>query len=143
MTRPAGGSKRWALAPAHERFLKFLAVGGFAAGVNFGSRIVFSLWLSYSVAIVLAYLLGMVTAFCLNRLFVFRTTTRPLGHQVGWFIVVNLLAVAQTLAISLLLARWLLPAIGWSWNVELCAHAVGVAVPVVTSYIGHKHLSFR
>ena len=126
-----------------SQFALFVLVGGTAAAVNFGSRIVFSLWLSYATAIVLAYLLGMTTAFILNRLFVFRSTTSALHHQVMWFVIVNLLAVAQTLAISLLLARWLLPAIGWTWQPELCAHAVGVAVPVVTSYIGHKKLSFR
>ncbi|QWT18706.1 GtrA family protein [Bacillus sp. NP157] len=121
----------------------FILVGGTAAAVNFFSRIMFSLWLDYATAIVLAYLLGMTTAFILNRLFVFRATTTALHHQMMWFAIVNLLAIAQTLAISLLLARWLLPAIGWTWEPELCAHAVGVAVPVVTSYIGHKRLSFR
>jgi putative flippase GtrA len=126
-----------------SQFALFVLVGGTAAAVNFGSRIVFSLWLSYPTAIVLAYLLGMTTAFCLNRLFVFRETTSALHHQLTWFVIVNLLAVAQTLAISLLLARWLLPAAGWIWQPELCAHAVGVAVPVFTSYIGHKRLSFR
>lgn len=131
------------LAPGHLRFIKFLAAGGFAAAVNFGSRILFSQWLVFPVAIVLAYALGMATAFCLNRLFVFRAATSPLRHQMAWFAIVNLFAVAQTLAISLLLARWVFPALGWGWQPELCAHAVGVAVPVVTSYIGHKHLSFR
>jgi putative flippase GtrA len=129
--------------PFRSQFALFVLVGGTAAAVNFGSRIVFSLWLGYATAIVLAYLLGMTTAFILNRLFVFRSTTTALHHQVMWFVIVNLLAVAQTLAISLLLARWLLPAMGWTWQPELCAHAVGVAVPVVTSYIGHKRLSFR
>jgi putative flippase GtrA len=129
--------------PFRSQFALFILVGGTAAAVNFGSRIVFSLWLGYATAIVLAYLLGMTTAFILNRLFVFRTTTTALHHQMMWFVIVNLFAVAQTLAISLLLARWLLPAIGWAWQPELCAHAVGVAVPVITSYIGHKKLSFR
>jgi putative flippase GtrA len=126
-----------------SQFALFILVGGAAAAVNFGSRIVFSLWMAYVPAIVIAYLLGMTTAFCLNRVFVFRESTTALHHQVGWFVAVNLLAVAQTVAISLLLARWLLPAFGWAWHPELCAHAVGVAVPVVTSYIGHKRLSFR
>jgi putative flippase GtrA len=128
---------------ARSQFVLFVLVGGTAAAVNFGSRIVFSLWMGYAAAIVLAYVLGMVTAFCLNRLFVFRTTTSALHHQMIWFTLVNLLAVAQTLAISLLLARWLLPIMGWHWRPELCAHAVGVAAPVITSYIGHKKLSFR
>jgi len=126
-----------------SQFGLFVLVGGTAAAANFGSRIVFSLWLGYATAIVLAYLLGMTTAFCLNRLFVFRESTSALHHQLAWFVIVNLLAAAQTLAISLLLARWLLPAVGWTWQPELCAHAAGVAVPVFTSYIGHKRLSFR
>ena len=83
---------------ARSQFVLFVLVGGTAAAVNFGSRIVFSLWMGYAAAIVLAYLLGMVTAFCLNRLFVFRATTSALHHQMIWFTLVNLLAVAQTLA---------------------------------------------
>lgn len=126
-----------------SQFALFLLVGGGAALVNFGSRILFSLWMSYALAIMSAYLLGMSTAFCLNRLFVFRETTTALRHQIAWFVIVNLLAVIQTLTISLFLARWLLPALGWTWQPELCAHGVGVAVPVLTSYIGHKKLSFR
>jgi DNA-binding transcriptional MocR family regulator len=52
-------------------------------------------------------------------------------------------AVAQTLAISLALAWWLLPALGVERHVEAIAHAVGVAVPVVTSYLGHRRFTFR
>lgn len=126
-----------------RQFILFIVVGGTAAAVNFGSRVALNLWTSYATAIVLAYLIGMLTAFVLNRVFVFKNTKNSLKKQAGWFIVVNLLAVLQTLAISLLLARWVFPNIGWTWHPELCAHAVGVAVPVVTSYLGHKHLSFR
>jgi putative flippase GtrA len=96
----------------------------------------------YVAAIVLAYCIGMATAFVLNRRFVFTGTDTPVVRQAGWFVLVNLAAVAQTLVVSLLLARWGLPAIGWDWQVETVAHAFGVAVPVVTSYFGHKWLSF-
>jgi putative flippase GtrA len=125
-----------------DRFARFLAVGGFAAGVNFGSRIVLDMAMPYVAAIVLAYCIGMATAFVLNRRFVFTGTDTPVVRQAGWFVLVNLAAVAQTLVVSLLLARWGLPAIGWDWQVETVAHAFGVAVPVVTSYFGHKWLSF-
>ena len=43
----------------------------------------------------------------------------------------------------MLLADWLLPALGVRQYVHEVAHAVGVAVPVFTSYLGHKHLSFK
>ena len=132
-----------AIGPAYIRFLKFLAVGGFAAAVNFFSRIEFSHYMRYSAAIVLAYLLGMITAFVFNRLLVFRHTTNALLVQASWFVVINVLALLQTLAISLIMVNWGLPRIGWSWQPELVAHAFGVAVPVITSYFGHKHFSFR
>ena len=48
-----------------RQFVLFLATGGFAALVNFGSRILLSHWLSFSWAVVLAYLAGMGTAFVL------------------------------------------------------------------------------
>jgi putative flippase GtrA len=127
----------------NRQFIQFIAVGGFAAAVNLLSRIVLSHWMSYAQAIVIAYMLGMVTAFILNRLFVFRRSTNALHHQVFWFCVVNLAAVLQTLLVSLLLNDVAFPRMGFQWHTETIAHAVGVAIPVVTSFIGHKRLSFR
>jgi len=126
-----------------RQFILFLAAGGMAAAVNFGSRIALGHWLNYVPSIIIAYLLGMATAFTLNKLFVFSDATGRLHHQAMWFVLVNLAAVVQTLLISLLLARWLLPALGVDFHNETIAHGIGVAVPVVTSYIGHKKLSFR
>ena len=126
-----------------NQFLRFLVAGGIAAAANYGSRFVFSLWFDYPVAIVLAYLVGMTVAFVLMRRHVFAGTGGALSAQVGKFVGVNLLAVAQTLVISLLLARWVFPWIGLQQHAEALAHLIGVAVPVVTSYIGHKRLTFR
>lgn len=126
-----------------QRFLKFLIVSSVAAAANIGSRIFFNVWMGYVPAILLAFCVGLTTAFVLNRVFVFKETVNPLHHQAFWFTVVNLAAVVQTLAVSLLLARWLFPSIGFDWHEETMAHAFGVAVPVLTSFVGHKHLSFR
>jgi putative flippase GtrA len=127
---------------ASSQFLRFLVVGGFAAAVNFCSRIVLSLWLPYAPAIVIAYLFGLTTAFLLNRRFVFTGATNRLHHQMFWFVAVNALALAQTLLVSLLFADYLLPRFGISWHAETIAHAIGVVTPVFTSYVGHKRLSF-
>lgn len=126
-----------------RRFGLFVLAGGIAAAANFGSRFVFSLWFAYPLAIVLAYLVGMVVAFALMRQYVFDGAGKALGPQAVKFSLINLLAVAQTLAVSLVLARWLLPALGMTTQIEAVAHAVGVAVPIVTSYIGHKRATFR
>lgn len=127
----------------HWQFAGFVLAGGVAAGANFLSRIVLSHWMPFGAAIVSAYVLGMGIAFVLNRLFVFRGAVNPLRGQAFWFTMINLLAVVQTLAVSLLLARVVFPYVGFHWHGESVAHAFGIAVPVVTSYVGHKRLSFR
>lgn len=127
-----------------KEFLKFLLAGGIAAGANFGSRFFFSRFLDYGYAVFAAYLVGMTVAFVLMREHVFNAKNGPLFRQVGKFIGVNVVAVLQTLVISLLLAQWLLPSVGIAGQqAETLGHLVGVAVPVVTSYLGHKLLTFR
>lgn len=125
------------------RFVKFVAVGGVAAITNFGSRILLGLWLGYVTSIIVAYCIGMVTAFFLNKIFVFDESTNALHQQAMWFTLVNLAAVLQTVLVSVLFARYVFPATDMRWHAETVAHAIGVAIPVFTSYIGHKRLSFR
>jgi putative flippase GtrA len=124
-------------------FLRFLAVGGFAAAVNFGSRILYNLWTGYSVAILLAYLTGMVTAFLLNRTYVFPQGSNSTARSALLFTAINVLAALQTWGVSILLARYLLPSMGVRKFMPEIAHAVGVAVPVVTSYLGHRRWTYR
>ena len=124
-------------------FLLFLLVGGIAALVNILSRMLYSQWMSFTPAIIAAYISGMITAFVLTRWLVFSSSTRPLHHSAFYFVLVNLLAVAQTWLVSTLLAYHLLPWLGVDVLQLEIAHVVGVAVPVVSSYFGHKYLSFR
>lgn len=126
-----------------KQFLVFLLTGGTAAAVNFGSRILYSQWLTFSTAVIVAYLTGMITAFVLAKLFVFKNSQQSVHRSAAFFILVNLLAVLQTWAISMGLAYYLLPSLGVTLFVREIAHAVGVGVPVFTSYIGHKRWSFR
>jgi hypothetical protein len=51
------------LSPELRRFVLFLVASGFAAAVNILSRIAINTVVSYEVAIILAYLLGMTTAY--------------------------------------------------------------------------------
>ncbi|QJD99113.1 GtrA family protein [Massilia forsythiae] len=128
---------------ASRQFLVFLVTGGLAAAVNFGSRILYNRAMPFSAAIVCAYLTGMVTAFVLARLFVFRASSQSVHHAAGWFVLVNLLAVAQTWAVSMILLDWVLPWLGVTRHAREIAHGVGVVVPVFSSYLGHKHFTFR
>ncbi|HEY2347294.1 MAG TPA: GtrA family protein [Xanthomonadaceae bacterium] len=125
-----------------SQFARFVLVGGLAALANVLSRVAFNFAMPYVPSIVLAYLVGMATAFALNRRFVFAGATRPLHGQVLWFTAVNIAALLQTLAVSLFLSRIALPKLGWTVQPETIAHLVGVVVPVFTSYLGHRHLTF-
>lgn len=126
-----------------RQFVLFLVTGGTAALVNFLSRILYSQWVTYSFAIVIAYATGMITAFVLVKRFVFKNSTRRLSQSAAIFAAVNLLAVAQVWSVSMVFAVFVLPGIGWDEHAEEIAHAVGLTIPVFTSYLGHKYWSFR
>jgi len=123
--------------------LRFLIASAVAAVVNFFSRILINLYVNFPTAIVGAYCFGILTAFTLNRRFVFRHSSRPLHVQAAWFVSINLLALAQTLAISLLLADFLLPKLGIHLYKDEIAHGIGLAVPMFSSYLGHRYITFR
>ena len=126
-----------------RQFLTFLITGGLAAAVNFGSRMFYNQWVEFSAAVILAYLTGMITAFLLARAFVFTGCSQSVQRSAALFVLVNTVAVLQTWTISMLLAYYILPWLGITRFVPEIAHAVGVAVPVFTSYLGHKRWSFK
>lgn len=127
---------------ASRQFVAFLLTGGTAAVVNFLSRIVYNLWMGFSAAVVLAYLTGMITAYVLARMFVF-TGSHSLSRSLFYFSLINVLAVIQTWLVSLGMLHYVLPALGVTRLAPELAHAVGIIVPVFTSFLGHKYLSFR
>ncbi|PCE25223.1 hypothetical protein BWP39_11910 [Paraburkholderia acidicola] len=140
MTRAQAGAKRTFVS---TNFLLFLLTGGFAAAVNWGSRIVYNVWMPFTAAIVVAYITGMITAFVLVKLFVFTKSTQSTGRSIFFFSLVNLVAVAQTWVVSVGLAYYVFPSIGFNWHTRDIAHLFGVVVPVFTSYVGHKRWSFK
>ncbi len=127
-----------------NEFSRFLLVGGIAAAVNFVSRLVLSdmLLMGYGWAVFFAYLVGMLTAWLLSRLFVFAPSGKHPAHELLYFTLVNIAALAQVWVISVGLAEYLFPFVEFHFHPEEIAHAIGLAVPAVTSYFGHKYFSF-
>jgi putative flippase GtrA len=138
-TRPEAPA---AHSPQRE-FLLFLITGGVAALVNVVSRVGFSQLLRFELAVLLAYGVGMLTAYVLARKFVFLQSRTSVRRSFAAFALVNLFAVLQTWLVSVGLRNWLLPLLGIVVLRDLIAHGIGVAVPVLSSYFGHKHISFR
>jgi putative flippase GtrA len=123
--------------------VRFVALGGCAAGVNYGSRFLLSAVMPFEAAVAAAYVCGMVVAFGLFRLFVFPNAGGSFRQQALMFVLVNLAGVAQVWTVAVVLARWTLPALHYPGPVEATAHLVAIATPTITSYIGHKHFTFR
>ncbi|MEX3688531.1 GtrA family protein [Paraburkholderia sp. BR14263] len=124
-------------------FLLFLLTGGFAAAVNWSSRILYNIWMPFSAAIVIAYITGMIVAYVLAKIFVFKDSAQSMHRSILFFLVVNLIAILQTWGVSIVLTDFAFPAVRLEWHAREVAHAFGVAVPVFTSYLGHKHWTFR
>jgi putative flippase GtrA len=136
MTKPK--SKR-----LHRQMPIFILVGGFAALVNWTSRLVLSQnGIPLGVAVVMAYVIGMVTAYVLSRRFVFDSSGRSVANEIVRFTIVNLVALLQVWLVTMGLEYWAFPAIGWTWHSASLAHAIGVASPIVTSYLGHRYFTF-
>jgi putative flippase GtrA len=124
-------------------FMQFLLVGGFAAAVNFFCRIALSEIMSFRWAVFVAYLFGMLTAFLLSKYFVFEKSGKHHLHELRDFTIVNILAVIQVWLISVSLAEYLFPAIEYDLFANELAHFIGLMIPAITSYLGHKHFSFK
>lgn len=126
-----------------KEFLRFLFAGGIAAIVNFLTRIFFNLWFDFSTSVFLAFVAGIITAFFLKKEFVFAKGSQPILYSIGFFILVNIIGFLQTLAVTMGCFHYVLPYLGIVKMTHEISHALGLIAPIITSYIGHKKLSFR
>jgi putative flippase GtrA len=131
-----------------NQFLRFVLAGGLAAIVNFGSRFVYSVMVDFRIAVVLAFFTGLGTAYLLTKRYVFIASRNPVAHELGWFFVVNMFGLAQTWGLSVYLAEYFLqgrinPSTYSQATIQAASHFVGILLPIFTSFIGHKYLTFR
>lgn len=124
-------------------FLVFVCIGAFSSLVNLVARIIFGYYSSYEVSIILAFPVALATAFVLNRIFVFKGGTGNVSGQFFKFLIVNLIALVQIFLFAQLFAYYILPMIGWYWQVETVAHGIGLVSPLLTSYWAHKFWTFK
>ncbi len=128
----------------HAQFFKFLVASGIAALLNILSRILFNLFTKYTVAVVLAFFVGLTTAFLLNKYYVFeKSVHQSWKTEYFYFFLVNILGLAQTILISHLFVYIIFPYMHFDFYPKTVAHIMGVIVPVFTSFIGHKYFSFK
>ncbi len=125
-----------------KQFLLFVAVGGFAAFLNWLARIILSRWMSFAAAVVVAYLLGMAAAFVLNRVFVFPRSDKPISRQARDFVMVNLVSFPLVLVAAILFER-VFRSLGLVVYSKAAAHGVAVAIPALASFLLYKFFAFK
>lgn len=125
-----------------KQFLGFLLVGGVAALLHWLSRIMLSNWMSFSSAVVIAYLFGILTAFILNSFFVFPKSDKPKIKQARDFIFTNLcfFPIAWIAAIGF---NRLLQSFGISSYSELISHGIAVGLPMFATFLIYKFFAFK
>lgn len=111
--------------------------------INFVSRIYYNYEFDFSTSIILAYITGMFVAFILGKCFVFRDSKQPLLRSILFFILINSMGLLQTWIISLFLAHTVLPALSIKTYPLEIAHAIGLAFPAFSTFLGHKYFTFR
>lgn len=125
-----------------RQFLLFLGVGVSAAFLNWCARIVLSFWLPFSVAVLLAYCVGMSVAFVLNAAFVFSNSQRPRVKQVRDFVLTNVafMPIVWLVAVA---GEALFNRMGFVPYPQAAAHAVAVAVPAMMTFLVYKFIAFK
>ncbi len=125
-----------------RQFVTFVFVGVSAALLHWLARIALSLWMSFDVAVFIAYWIGMGVAFTLNRVLVFPASARPINLQVRDFLLTNLSFLPVILVAALGLNAWLRAA-GWTWHTEEIAHGFALAIPMAATFLIYKLIAFR
>lgn len=127
---------------AFIEFALFIAIGAAAALVNLSARYLLDFALPFEVAVVLAYGAGMVAGFVMFQTLMFRGRSIMQAQRMARFAWVNLFGVTLAWAVSSVMARQVLPAIGWEWRPFEIAHLAGVAAPAICSYFLNKYYTF-
>jgi putative flippase GtrA len=126
-----------------EQFGRFLVVGGVALLLHWLSRFVFSWFVSYGWAIVLAYSVGILVGFVLNKIYVFPYSERSLNFEMFFFVFVNVAVFPVVWIVAYALGEWVLP--NWM-RPELAlalGHGIAIVVPVFVNFALHKFITFR
>lgn len=126
-----------------RQFWIFLLTSTTSVLVNFISRIVFDVWIGYTASIVCAYCIGILVAYFLARMYVFTGKELTFRASFSKFLMVNIIGMMQTLSISIALSDYILPGYVASSYVPEVAHGMALATLALTSYLLHKHFSFR
>ena len=123
------------------QFLLFLFVGVTAAVLNWLARYVLDIWLSFPLAVALAYFVSIAAAFVLNRKYVFPTSTRPVQKQARDFVMVNALFFPVVWVASIWIRQFLIEN-EIVRNADGIAHGLAISIPAFVTFLIYKFIAF-
>ncbi len=126
-----------------KQFLKFLLVGGSAAGINWIARMVINIWVNFSIAVIIAYLFGMTAAFILNKIYVFPESDRDTSKQIRDFAITNFIAFWIVWLMSIALKAALENHLGIYLYAAEIAHLIALSAPMLISFLIYKLVAFK
>jgi putative flippase GtrA len=124
-----------------RQFFSFIVVGLFAVILHWLARIILSLWFSFPTAVFIAYFIGIIMAYELNKRFVFSEKRTSLA-QFNQFASVNLLFLPIVLLISIL-AKSSLIDLGITNHVDKISHGIAVTIPPFATFLIYKFKIFK
>lgn len=125
-----------------KQFIGFVAVGVVAALLHWLARLILSIWLPFSSAVVIAYIVGMAVAFILNRIYIFPVSDKAMSVQARDFVLVNLSFFPVVWFASLKINAWLKTFEIWI-NSEALAHAIAISLPMFITFLIYKFFAFK
>lgn len=137
------GLRRLASLYLTGQFGKFLIAGGFAAIANFLSRFAFEPFMGFWAAVAAAYVVGFLTAFFLNRVFVFPASGKPLHQEMAWFFLFNALAFPVVILAALGFDRYVFSHFLPEGLTRAISHGCAIILPVFVNFVAHKMVTFK
>lgn len=128
------------------QLLRFVLANSFAAIINIVTRLLTSMVMFDAWAVVAGFFAGLSSSYLLCRGFVFRTMRRASLPEILRFTGINLLALVLTWLVYHLSLHWLVASkmgAATDQTLRTSAHAIGVAAPVLFSFVAQKTFTFR
>lgn len=113
--------------------------------MNFGSRFVYNIFISFWLSVVLAYFTGMLVNFALSRKYVFDSYAgATFRNTLLKFAFITLIGLGVTTIISVVALELIRANTGIQEDsAKAAAHILGIGAAFFASFFGHKFITFR
>jgi putative flippase GtrA len=128
---------------SNKEFIFFIFSGGAAALANLISRFFLNIYISFELAVLFAYFVGMLVAYFLTRYYVFSPSNSISTPEFIRFIQVNILSALIVWCVSVYLENIFFPHINFIFYSKEISHLIGVLSPLFFSFFAHKFYTFR